>query len=61
MQAETAIETVRTELEKVMLGISNKRTSDEHRMFLAGYIESLFIKGHILGDMRDTLYAEYCF
>lgn len=61
MQAQTELETGRSEVEKIMLTVNGDRTKEERSMYLAGYIECLHAKGLITEDTRGILYAEYCF
>lgn len=61
MQTQAELEAGRSEIEKIMLGLPDSRTDTERRMYLAGYIECLHLKGGLTETARDTLYAEYCF
>jgi hypothetical protein len=61
MKMQSELEDYRSEIEKVMMGINNNRTKVERCMYLAGYIDCMFVKGLIIKEIRDTLYAEYCF
>lgn len=61
MKMQSELEACRSEIEKVMLDINSERTEVERRMYLAGYIDCLLIKGIIIIEIREILYAEYCF
>lgn len=58
---QNELEAGRSEIEKIMLGLPPSRTDTERRMYLAGFIDCLHSRGDLSPDVRDTLYAEYCF
>lgn len=64
MPAETnepRLEEIRMEIEKVMLTLCPEKTVQDHRLYLAGYIDCLADKSHISENEREILYAEYAF
>lgn len=61
MQAQTELEAGRTEVEKIMLGLPSDGTDKERKMYIAGHIDCLGLKGIVTEETREILYAEYCF
>lgn len=49
----------RTHIEKVMLQLDPNATEEEHKMYLAGYVDALNDTGQISDEEHDILYAEY--
>jgi hypothetical protein len=58
---EPKLDEFRNELEKVMVNLCPDSTPQEHKLYLAGYIDCLADRMHISENVREILYAEYAF
>lgn len=59
MPLELEVEAVRDTIEKVMLQLPSEQNQDDHRKYLAGYIDCLHDNGQISDDAHEIVYAEY--
>lgn len=59
MPLESEVESVRGQIEKVMLQLDPTQTPEEHRQYLKGYIDCLQDTGEISEEIHDIVYAEY--
>lgn len=57
---ESEVEALRGKIEAVMLELDPNQSQEEHRQYLAGYIDCLQDTGQISEEAREIVYAEYC-
>lgn len=56
---QTTLESYRTKLEKLMLELPTDKTPSEHKMYLAGVIDTYKDVNLIDDDVRGALYMEF--
>jgi hypothetical protein len=59
MNRERTVESQRTEIEKMMMGLDPKRTEMERRMYIGGFLDASAHYGIINEEVRGILYAEF--
>lgn len=57
---ESEVEYIRSLIEKVMMSLPAEQTPEQHRLYLAGYIDCLQETNQITEKAREIIYAEYC-
>lgn len=56
---EYSLEQAHTFIEKAMMELNPSKSPSEHKMYLAGVIDTLGDTGLIAEDVRAALYAQY--
>lgn len=51
----------KTHIEKVMMDLDPQKSMEEHRKYLAGYIDAMADLNEISEETREILYVEYAF
>lgn len=60
MPLESEVECLRSKVEKVMMSLPAEQTPEQHRLYLAGYVDCLQETNQITEEAREIIYAEYC-
>lgn len=52
-------EEIKTVIESVMLDLDPNRTQEEHKQYLAGYIDALLDTNRISDEVHEEIYVAY--